>query len=312
MSDINEIDIRLLDGTVLLVFLGLMRHRKATAVAEEMGLTQPAISHAVKRLRGIYGDPLFLRKAHGFEPTAKAREIEPVIRRAVQSLSDSVSTDDVFDPTTSEMSVRIAGFDYELATLLPPLVTEVFEIGPSINISSLTLSSSEALAALEDARIDMAIGFFDALPRRSSRSSFVSETLYLEEYVAVASADHAIFREELSMRGYLEAPHLLVTPTDAQRGSVDFALDELGLSRYVQSTVPMFFPALSVLENSNMIATLPKKVAQTYGARFNLNWVPLPFDGPSFAVRAVWHKRDKTSQIHAWLVDILKSLATDG
>ena len=89
MSDINEIDLRLVDTTILLVFLGAMRHRQATAVAREMGLTQPAVSHALKRLRNLYGDPLFLRRAHGLEPTSVAHELEPKVRRIVRLLSET-------------------------------------------------------------------------------------------------------------------------------------------------------------------------------------------------------------------------------
>ena len=98
MSDINQIDLRLVDTTILLVFLGAMRHRKATLVAEEMGLTQPAVSHALKRLRNLYNDPLFLRRAHGLEPTALALELEPKIREIVRKISETLAGPDAFDP----------------------------------------------------------------------------------------------------------------------------------------------------------------------------------------------------------------------
>ena len=98
MRDINQIDIRLIDTTILLVFLATMRHRKATAVAHEMGLTQPAVSHALKRLRNLYDDPLFLRRAHGLEPTALARELEPKVRRIVRLISETLEGSEEFDP----------------------------------------------------------------------------------------------------------------------------------------------------------------------------------------------------------------------
>ncbi len=308
MTDINDIDIRLLDGTVLLVFLGLMRHRKATLVAEEMGLTQPAISHGLKRLRMLYGDPLFLRKAQGLEPTALARNLEPKIRRAVRTLSESLAEPSEFDPSSSEISLRIAGFDYELATLVPRMIAYAAGVGPKISINSLTLSSEEALNALIQSRIDLAIGFFETLPSRDPSGSFCSEDLYVEEYVVTGRRDHPLFRRGVDTRGYVDAPHLLVTPSGVVKGTVDFALDARGLHRNVHATVPLFFPALSVLEHSDMIATLPRKVAETHAGRFNLRFEPLPFDSPYFSVRAVWHRRDADSRVHAWLIDMLKSI----
>ena len=106
MNSINEIDLRRVDTTILLVFLGIMRHRKATAVAHEMGLTQPAVSHALKRLRNLYNDPLFLRRAHGLEPTALAHELEPKVRRIVRLISETLDGAEAFDPGTATTTGR--------------------------------------------------------------------------------------------------------------------------------------------------------------------------------------------------------------
>ncbi len=305
MSDINSIDLRRLDGTLLMVFLGLMRHRKATRVATEMGLTQPAVSHALKRLRELYDDPLFVRRAHGLEPTARAHALEPGIRRAARLLSASVASPAAFDPVKSEASVRIAAFDYELATLLPALISHVAGIGSRIGLHSQTLSSEGALAALTDGRVDLAIGFFETLPARPERRSFRAETLYVETYVLAAHADHPIF-EDLTPATYADAPHLLVAPEGVARGVVDMALGGFGLRRTVRATVPQFFPALSILAESGLVATLPRRVAQTCCARFGLRHVPLPFTSPTFAVRAVRHRRDAENPVHAWLSDTLR------
>ena len=288
-----------------MVFLGLMRHRKATLVAQEMGLTQPAISHALKRLRLLYNDPLFLRQAQGFEPTARARALEPSIRRAVRLLSDSVRAPAPFDPATSEATLRIAAFDYELATLLPYLIAHATGIGSSIDIHSLTLSSDGALAALTDGRVDLAVGFFETLPSRVEQGPFLPETLYVEEYVVVARCGHPLF-EDLTSPRYADASHLLVTPDGVARGVVDMALDALGLQRKARATVPQFFPAITVLAGSDLIATLPRRVAETYGKRFGLHHAPLPFASPMFAIRAVRHQRDRDSPVHDWLLDTLR------
>ena len=136
MRDINQIDIRLIDTTILLVFLATMRHRKATAIAHEMGLTQPAVSHALKRLRNLYDDPLFLRRAHGLEPTALARELEPKVRRIVRLISETLEGSEEFDPKTVVTSLRIGAFDYELTGIIPQLVTELSRVSPCLLYTS--------------------------------------------------------------------------------------------------------------------------------------------------------------------------------
>ncbi len=311
MIDIKDIELRLVDGTILLVFLGLMRHRKATMVATEMGLTQPAVSHALKRLRTLYGDPLFLRKAHGLEPTALARELEPKIRRAVRTISESLVEPREFDPTESEISLRIAGFDYELAALVPQLIARTAGIGPRISINSLTLSSDEALEALVQGRVDLAVGFFETLPGRGPVGPYISEDLYVEEYVVAGRQGHPFFEGRRNSQAYADQPHLLVAPAGVTKGLVDYALEALGLHRNVQAAVPLFFPALSVLEQSDLIATLPRKIATIYATRFGLQFASLPFPGPTFAVRAVRHQRDAESPVHRWLTELFRSIHKD-
>ena len=308
MTDISNTKLRLVDVSILLVFLGLMRHRKATLVAKEMQLTQPAISHALRRLRDLYRDPLFLRKAQGLEPTALARELEPRIRRAVRNISESLIEPQEFNPAESEISLRIAGFDYELAALVPQLIARTAGIGPRITITSLTLSSDDALDALLQGRVDLAIGFFETLPGRGPVGPYISKDIYVEEYVVAGRQGHSYFDGESDIRSYANEPHLLVTPSGVTKGLVDYALDALGLHRNVHATVPQFFPALSVLEHSDMIATLPCKIATLYAARFNLRFAPLPFPGPTFSVRAVRHQRDAESPVHRWLIEMLRTI----
>lgn len=305
MTDISHTDIRLMDGTLLLVFLGLMQHRKATAVAAELGLTQPAISHALKRLRALYGDALFLRKSQGLEPTALAREIEPEIRDALRLLSGSLAHTSSFDPGSSQISLRIAGLDYELATLVPPLIARASRIGPQIMINSLSTSPEAAMEALAQSRIDLAIGFFEDMAGPRGTAAFRSHDLYTETFVVTGRHDHPLFRQAITLEAYAAAPHLLISPAGVVRGSVDYALEALGTQRTVRATVPQFFPALALLGQSDLIATLPRKVAETFGARFGLRHAALPFRSPNPVVRALWHRRDAQSPVQEWLLGLL-------
>ncbi len=303
----KNVNLKLLDGTVLLVFLAVMRHRKTTLAARELGLSQPAVSHALGRLRRLFDDPLFLRKSQGVEPTALARELEPKMRRIVRLMSETLDEPANFDPENSEVTARIAAYDYELATVLPQLISTTSKFNRNVRVEALTLSSNDALDALVSGRIDLALGFFETLPFRHSTATFVHEQLYEESYVVAGRRGHLLFAGEFSLERYAAALHLLILPSGFGRGLVDHALEAMGLHRTVHATVPLFFPALSLLEGSDLVATLPKRVAERYAERFNLDFVPLPLKGTTFPVRAVRHVRDANSPFHDWLVNLLAS-----
>lgn len=309
MTDINKIDLRLIDTTILLVFLGIMRHRKATAVADEMGLTQPAVSHALKRLRNLYDDPLFLRRAHGLEPTALARELEPKVRRIVRLLSETLEGAEEFDPGTAATDLKIGAFDYELTGIIPQLVTELRNVSPNISVHAFPLHNYDALDALAQGQIDLSIGYFD-IPVRS-RESFVAEELYSEQYVLAARRDHPLFSVDMTLKQIAAANHLLISPYGPVRNLLDHALHLRGLKRNIQTIVPSLFAALSIVESSDLVVTLPKRVAQSNARRFNITHKPLPIEGGTFQLHAVRHVRDATNPLHIWLSERLRSVVSN-
>lgn len=304
MRDINQIDLRLIDTTILLVFLGIMRHRQATAVARDMGLTQPAVSHALKRLRNLYGDPLFLRRAHGLEPTALAHELEPKVRRIVRLLSETLEGAEDFDPVSAVADLRIGAFDYELTGIIPNLVADLRTASPNINIHAFPLYNQEALDALVQGRIDLSIGYFD-FPA-NSEASFVPELLYSEDYVLAARREHPLFLGDLTPEKVTQAHHLLISPYGPNRNLVDHALHLEGYKRTIQTVVPSLFAALSIVENSDLVVMLPRRVAQSNLRRFGLVHRALPVKSGAFQIHAVRHIRDANNPLHIWLMEKLR------
>lgn len=304
MSDIDDTNIRLLDGALIQVFLGLMRHRKSTVVAETMGLTQPAISHALKRLRGIYGDPLFIRRPHGFEPTHMAQELEPQLRRVVDILGRGLQVQEPFDPAESDRTIRIAAYDYELATVLPPLIARTARQSRNLQIMTRPARGDSALAALSEGEVDLVLSYYEA-----PKDRFVVTPLYEDSYKLVARKGHPIERDGLTAASYAAARHLLVSPDGQLRGHVDDVLQGLGLSRTAGAAVPLFFPALAILHDSDLVATLPARVADRYAETFGLIALPLPFPTRTFPVSAVRHRRDENNPLHDWLIGTLREIA---
>lgn len=309
MRDINQIDLRLIDTTILLVFLGAMRHRKATAVAREMGLTQPAVSHALKRLRNLYDDPLFLRRAHGLEPTALAHELEPKVRRIVRLISETLEGSEEFAPHSAATTLKIGAFDYELTGIIPELVAKLRIASPNINVHAFPLQNLEALDAMVQGQIDLSIGYFDFPP--NFEASFVAKELYSEHYVLAGRRGHPLFSGDLNLDAIAQAHHLLISPYGPNRNLVDHALHLQGLKRNIQTVVPSLFAALSIVENSDFVMTLPSRVAINNAHRFNIAHNPLPIHGGSFQIHAVRHMRDASNPLHIWLLEKLQAIVTD-
>lgn len=189
MADLSRSELRRLDLTLLLVLLGLVRHRRATLVAAELGLTPAAVSQALRRLRDIFGDALFLRRPHGLEPTATALALEAPVTAAVDALRGALGTTRAFDPATADGILRLAALDAEQAVLLPPL------------------GRRAAVEALRDGRVDLALGFLWERP-----DTIVAETLYEEGFLVAGRPEMLSEAPRLGLDAYVAAEHILVSP----------------------------------------------------------------------------------------------------
>jgi len=297
---------RQIDVSLMQIFLGLMRYRKATIVAAKMRLTQPAISHALKRLRAIYDDPLFIRKPHGFEPTHLAIQLEPSLRRAVELIEQTLLPEQAFDPAQYSGTFTIAAYDYELATILPPLIIDLANSGSRLQVETRSARGDTALAALAEGEVDLVLSYFSPPP-----NSFATDLVYSDTYRLVARDTHAVFDKPITPETYAAARHLLVSPDGLKRGFVDVALDRFALKRNVAASVPLFFPAFSILSQSDLVATFPERVVARFAKMYGLKSVELPFSTQDVQIFAVRHLRDAGNPMHDWLLARLRRDTAD-
>ncbi len=305
MTNIDEIELRRLDVTVLLVFVNLLRFRKASDVATHMGLTQSSISHSIKRLRDAFNDPLFLRTPKGMEPTAVALGLEPRIRLVVETLSQALSVPVTFDPATSTEVIRIGAYDNEMTTLVPGLLQRVRAQAPGVRVSILPLGRRPALEALESQDIDLALGFAWDLPR-----NIVKTDLYEESYSVVMRQGHDLAGQEVDLGSYLSADHLIVSPAGDLSGIVDIELEKRGRSRRVAMSVPHFLPALSIVASTDLVATLPARLVASQSTRYRLFAHAPPIRIRPFTISALVHERNANSPMHNWVIASLKAICT--
>ena len=296
MSDLSQSELRRLDLTLLLVFLGLVRHRKASDVAAELGLTQSAISQALKRLRSIFGEDLFLRRPHGLEPTATALALEAPIAAAVQALRGALGSARAFTPRTATGLVRIAALDAEQAVLLPPLAARLRERAPGLTLSVLPLGRGPAMEALAEGQADLALGFVWDPP-----ATILGERLYDEGFLVAGRPTALPEAPRIDLDRYCAADHVLISPGGDLRGIVDEQLQAMGRSRRVIMGLPAFLPALAAAAASGALVTLPARVASTFAAGFGLVTAEPPLPVRRFPVSAFWHRRNDGDARTAWI-----------
>jgi len=303
MSELSISELRRLDLTLLLVFLGLVRHRKALDVADELGLTQSAISQALKRLRDIFGDELFLRRPHGMEPTATALALEAPVAAAVEALRTALGAARVFDPATATGLLRVAALDAEQAVLIPPLAARLREFSPGLTLSVLPLGRSAAMDALSDGHVDLALGFVWDAP-----DAICGEVLYRESFLVAGRPDMLPHAPRIRLDAYCAADHVLIAPGGDLRGVVDDQLEAMGRSRRVVLGLPAFLPALAAAAASGALVTLPARVALSFAAGFGLATAEPPLEVRSFPVSVFWHRRNDADPRTLWVRQQLSGL----
>jgi DNA-binding transcriptional LysR family regulator len=304
MSELSVPELRRLDLTLLLVFLGLVRHRKARDVAAELGLTQSAISQSLRRLREIFGDDLFLRRPHGMEPTAVALALEPPVAAAVETLRNALGAARSFDPETAAGAVRVAALDAEQAVLIPPLAARLSTASPGMTLSVLPLGRGAAMEALADGRADLALGYVWDPPDAVS-----SEPVYQESFLVAARPELLPRAPHLALDAYCAADHVLVSPAGDLRGVVDDHLAAMGRSRRVILGLPAFLPALAAVAATAALVTLPARVATAFAPGFGLVTAEPPIPVRTFPVSVFWHRRNDADPRTVWLRDQVRSLA---
>jgi DNA-binding transcriptional LysR family regulator len=304
MTDLSISELRRLDLTLLLVFMGLVRHRKATQVASELGLTQSAISQALRRLRDIFGDDLFLRRPHGMEPTATALALEPHVARAVEALRGALGAVRAFDPQTATGVVRIAALDAEQAVLIPPLAARLRQMSRGLTLSVLPLGRTAAVEALADGRADLATGFLWDPPE-----TLGGLRLYDESFLVAGRPEILPDAPVIDLDRYCAADHVLITPGGDMRGVVDTQLESLGRSRRIVLGLPAFLPALAAVAGSAALVTLPARVARAFAPGFGLVTAMPPVEVRRFPVSVFWHRRNASDPRREWLCDQIAAVA---
>lgn len=285
------------DLNLLLVFEALFRQGSVTRAAAQVGLSQSAMSSALGRLRTQFGDPLFVKTRSGMLPTPRALELAPALTEALAMVRGAMGKREAFDPATSNRSLRVYMTDVGETVLLPALMTYLQERSPSVRLETAQLPAAELPLRLESGDVDLAVGYLPQLPERIRRAR-----LFEEHYVCLTRPDHPLGRKgPLTLKEFLAARHVLIASMGSGHGILERTLAERGVHDNVALRIPHFAVVPLIIANTDLIVTVPSRVAATTARLVKSKVHPLPIPIPSFDVSVFWHERVENDGANRWL-----------
>lgn len=301
----------------LLVYLDvLLRERNVTRAAEFIGLSQPAMSNGLRRLRELFNDPLLVRTSEGMTPTEKAVQIQPLVHEALQTMQRALQASSDFNPAEADRVFRIMVSDYTEATLIPELLVQLQQEAPGIVLDILA-PSDMTFEDVEQGKVDMIINRFDSLPQ-----SFHQVTLWRDTYACVVGRGHPILKD-FTLANYLAGDHVWVSktgwgagmgihPGDANRlGWVDSALKSVGKSRKIKIFTRHYLSAMLLARQESLIVTVPSKATRVVAGDPRMVILKPPFPIPSIELKMAWSPLLQHNPAHRWMRRMLIELASD-
>lgn len=299
--NINRVDLN------LLVYLDvLLRERNVTQAANQLNLSQPAMSNGLRRLRNLFDDPLLVRTSDGMTPTERALELEPMVREILNTVDRAVQPTSPFDPLSASRVFRIMASDYAESTLLPAVLGRLRNEAPGISLDVMTPSDVSFLD-VERGKVDMVINRFDTMPQ-----SFHQIRVWTDSFSCLLSIDNPLL-QDFTLENYLKAQHVWVSktgmgvgvgvdPEDVQRlGWVDVALSRLGKKRHITIYTRHYQASAILVEQNDLVVTLPTLAAQLQVNNPRLVIKTPPLDIPPLELQMAWSPLLQHNPANQWL-----------
>ena len=298
-------DIRAVDHNLLKAFDALIRERAVTRAAGRIGLSQPAMSHALSRLRSLFADDLFVRTPDRMEPTARAREIAPLVSAAIEHIEAALNLGIGFDPAKSAGIFTAGMAEYAEVALVGRLAAAFADQAARATLRLTPLTGADAAEQLDRGAIDVAVAHLGTLPTHVE-----SMLLLRDPFVVVARRGHPIAGQQLSLEAYAALNHILVSPRGDASGALDRILVDFGLRRRIALLVATYLALPVALAASDLVAAVPSRTARQIAATAEIEIMPLPIDF-SMTVSMAWHRRAASEPAQAWFRSLLIDAASD-
>jgi DNA-binding transcriptional LysR family regulator len=292
------------DLNLLVALDALLREGNVTAAGRRVGLSQPAMSHALSRLRDVLGDPLLVRQGRVMRLTSLAERLAPRVQRLIGELDATLLGHQAFEPESASRTFRIATNDYCGALLMPALLARVRRAAPGVVLELHAHQGRAPAPELARGELDLAVGTF-----LESEPGVHRELLFSETFAGLIRRGHPRARRRLTLQDYAELEHVLITAPDYGPGVVDFALAARGLRRRVVARTPHFLVAPALVAGSDAIVTLPSRLARLSARAAGLRSFDPPLALPPFDVHLLWHDAAGDDAASRWLREQVLAVA---
>lgn len=286
------------DLNLLVVLRALLETRSVTAAARRVGLSQPATSHALARLRELMGDPLLVRAGRGLVSTPRADAVKARLDAVLDGVAEVLEVAGGFDPSTANRTFRLGSSDYDQYVLLPSLLGRLARTAPGVDLWVHGAINRSFDDFLRESDLDAIIAPAPRAPRPGLRV----QTLYKDRFVCLVREGHPRVRSKLTLDMFTQLPHAFVAPGGTRSGGiVDEVLKRHRRERRVAVVVPNFLVVPNIIARTDLIVTLAERVARSFATHLPLRILPPPIDLPSFSMDLMWHERMDADPAHAWL-----------
>ncbi|WP_050462327.1 LysR family transcriptional regulator [Herbaspirillum autotrophicum] len=292
------------DLNLLPVALAIYEERSVSAAARKLGMSQPAVSVALNKLRHALGDPLFVRTAHGMEPTPRALTLISPTRDILQRLHTDVLTSTEFTPATTSRKFTLALSDIGEMTFLPKLLDRLRHDAPGASICSVSLPPPELALALENGDVDLAVGYFPDLKNRN----FFQQRLFSHTFICLLSANHAIKSRKISMAQFLSLGHAVIKAEGRSQELFEQFLIKKKIQRRIVLSTPHFMSIPFLIASSDLLVTVPRAVGESFAQFANIRLVEPPLEIPHFDLRQHWHRKYHKDGAVVWLRSVLAQM----
>lgn len=296
--DLNDLDLNLLH-----VFDAVLRERSVTRAGQRVGLSQPAMSNALARLRKLFGDPLFVRTPGGMSPTPCALRLADPVRQALDLLALTLREQAGFDPATSTRIFRFHMSDIGEVVFLPPLLERLKRDAPGARVETAQYPVGGIRESLETGKIDIALGFMPELG-----GGIAQRRLFRDRYVCLARKEHPVIRRTFTAAQFCAVRHVLIASSGTGHEVVERMLDAQGLSGSIALRVPHFMVVPMILARTDYVCTVPSQLAQAFRTMGSFRMHEVPLAIPTFDVRLLWHERFEQEPGNRWLREQLLEL----
>jgi DNA-binding transcriptional LysR family regulator len=304
-----------IDLNLMQVFDALMHENNLTRAGFRLGLSQPAMSHALAKLRKLTGDPLFVRVPSGMEPTDFALKIGPSVDEGLKLLMGAVEGEGPFEPLHCDRIFQILMSDIGELVFLPRLINRLAKVAPKLDLRVLQLPREAYQDALASGEADLAIGFLPAL-----KTGVYQQRLFTDTHICLVRADHPRIKKGLSLTQFSNASHVVIEPPGSRLSGhsvqtsttslLERHLSASGITRRVVLRVPHFTVVPAIVQQTDLITTLPSYVLSYTRNLPNLKTFKLPFEVPSYDIKQFWHERKHKDPANRWLRNLVSELFT--